>query len=342
MRTQHLRAIAVSAAMTMILPPAAAQQPDAKASEIIAAARKALGGEQNIATLKALSLKGTYRRELAAPSGAGGGQMMIMMGPGGPGGSQMAGEIEIDTIFPDKFIKIDTQTGVAAMTRTEGFDGDRPLFSVQSNSPHVRIMADNPNADPARARTTLDRARGELARLLLGMIAGTQPGFAVSYSYAGPAESPDGKAEAIDVKGPDGFAARLFVDASGHLPLMLTYMAPEPRVITRTAGASSGSGQGTGERRGAPGTRPDGTPVRSLEDLPAEERERIEKERQALEAQPPKMVEYRLFFSDYREVGGLSLPHRIVRGTATETTEEWEIKSYKVNPSIKADRFTVS
>ena len=33
------------------------------------------------------------------------------------------------------------------------------------------------------------------------------------------------------------------------------------------------------------------------------------------EATPPKLVEYRLFFSDYRKVDGVPLPHRIARGT---------------------------
>ena len=58
-------------------------------------------------------------------------------------------------------------------------------------------------------------------------------------------------------------------------------------------------------------------------------------------ATPPKMIEYRMFFADYREVSGISLPHRITRGTGEKTTEEWEIKDYKVNPNIKADRFKV-
>ena len=53
------------------------------------------------------------------------------------------------------------------------------------------------------------------------------------------------------------------------------------------------------------------------------------------------MIEYRLFFTDFREVNGLSLPHHIARGTAEKTTEEWDIKSYKVNPTLKADRFKV-
>ena len=53
------------------------------------------------------------------------------------------------------------------------------------------------------------------------------------------------------------------------------------------------------------------------------------------------LVEYRLFFSDYRKVDGVSLPHRIARGLGAKTIEEWDITSYQVNPSFKADRFNV-
>ena len=59
------------------------------------------------------------------------------------------------------------------------------------------------------------------------------------------------------------------------------------------------------------------------------------------QAAPAKLIEYRMFFADFREVNGLVLPHHIASGTASKTTEEWEIKSYKVNPAIKADRFKV-
>ena len=317
---------AFAAAMTLIPPPpASARQTDVKAAQVLAAARAALGGETKLASMKGLSLRATYQRELAAPPG-GGGAVIMMMGPGG-GSPQMSGELEIDVLFPDKYIRVDTGTGPVAITRTEGFDGERPLLAVRSSSPHVRVMGDNVDADPERAKAAAGRARAELARLLLGLIAGTQPGFPVTYSYVGQAESPDGQAQVIDVKGPDGFETRLFIDATTHLPLMLTYMAPEARVVRRTMGGS-----------GAPRRTPGSVPA----ELTAEERERLEQERKGLEATPPKMIEHRLFFSDYRDVDGVLLPHRIARGTATTTTEEWQITSYKVNPSLKADRFSVS
>ena len=325
---------AFAAAMTLIPPPpASAQQADAKAAEVLAAAREALGGEKKLAGVNALSLRATYRRELGAPGG--GGAVIMMMGPGGGSATQISGDIEIDVLLPDKYLKVDTTAGPVAITRTEGFDGTRPLLSMRSSAPHVRVMGDNVAGDPVREKAALGHARAELARLLLGIVAGTQPGFAVTYSYVGQAESPDGKADAIDVKGPDGFETRLFIDASTHLPLMLTYMAPEPRVVRRTMG---------GPGAGAPGAavRTPGSERRTPAELTPEERERIEQERKALEATPAKMLEYRLFFSDYRDVDGVRLPHHITRGTGNTTTEEWEVTTYKVNPSFKTNRFSVS
>jgi hypothetical protein len=182
----------------------------------------------------------------------------------------------------------------------------------------MRITIDPPGDDPARIKQALHRNRAEVARLLLGVLGSTQAEFPVTYTHAGIAESADGKADMIDVKGPDGFAARLFLDVQTHLPLMLTYSAPEPRVVMRTA------------ERGRAGTNAEA------------ERERAETERRQAEAAPQKMIEYRVFFSDYRDVGSLRLPHKISRGTAQKTTEEWEVKSYKINPALKADRFKVS
>jgi hypothetical protein len=318
-----------------------AQSGDAKAGAVMAAARKALGGEQKLAALKGLSIRGAYRREASAPPGGGGGGAMVftMNGPGpGPGGGpgQLSGDIEIDVEFPDKYIRVDVGTGMMAMTRTEGFEGDRPFVDMSSSQPGMRVFANRPSDDLTARQTALRRSREELARLLLGIVAGPQPSFAVTYAYAGQAESPDGKADVIDVKGPDNFAARLFLDIESHLPLMLTYIAPEPRMVVRTASSRDGAGPPPANSRGgAPNT------VRTPEGLSPEERERMEKAMKEAEAAPAKMVEYRVFFTDFREVNGLSLPHHIARGTGDKTTEEWDIKSYKVNPPLKADRFKV-
>jgi hypothetical protein len=337
-------------------------QADAKAAAVVAEMRKALGGEQKIAGVKGLSLRADYRRELSmGPGGGGGTTTFVMMGPGGaPGGNQQStGKIEIDLDLPDKYLRIDIGSAAFGMTRTEGFEAARPFLEIVPNSPGMRITVDNPAMDPARAKAALKRTQTDLARLYLGLTGGTQPGFAATYSFAGQAESPDGKADIIDVTGPDDFKVRLFVDAVTHLPLMLTFMEPEPRMVMRTMTREGGGGRGgssapvvvpggaappASAAPAAAGAQVSGsapghnTPMAALT---PEQREEIEKQRREAEATPPKLVEYTLFFSDYRKVDGVQLPHRIARGTGGKTTEEWDITSYKVNPAFKADRFKV-
>jgi hypothetical protein len=319
-----------------------AQPGDTKAAEVVALARKALGGEQKLQAVRSLSLRGSFRREAAVPGGGGGNRTIVMMGGPGPsagGLPESTGDLEIDVEFPDKYIRVETGTGgPMAMTRTEGFEGERPFLDISSSQPGVRIVASRPADDPDSRKTALQRANEDLARLLLGMIAGTQPSFAVTFGYAGQAESPEGRADVIDVKGPENFAARLFLDSQSHLPLMLTYVAPEPRLVMRTA---TGDGPGRPPAHAAPPSSEGPAGRRRLQDLSPAERERLEGAMKEAESAPAKMVEHRVFFGDYRDVGGLSLPHRISRGTAEKTTEEWEIKGYRINPSFKADRFKV-
>ena len=68
--------------------------------------------------------------------------------------------------------------------------------------------------------------------MMLGWFGTAHPALQATYTYAGEAESPDGKAHVIDVKNADGFAARLFIDQNNYLPLMVTYKGRQPRVMT--------------------------------------------------------------------------------------------------------------
>lgn len=340
-------AFAVIAAAYFTAYAQAQAQADARAAAVVADMRKALGGEQKIAALKSLSLRADYRREGGAFGGGGGGTTFVMMaGPGGGRGDaapQTTGRIEIDVELPERFLRADIGSGMLSFTRTDGFDGGRPFIEMVGNNPGMRVMADNPASDPERARLALRRSNVDLARLMLGLCGTTQPNFPVAFAYGGIAESADGKAHILDVTGPEDFKLRMYVDTESHLPLMLTFMEPEPRMVTRSmmrgdgppAGAhgaqvvSAGGGGNVQVRGGQPG------------ELTPEQRAEIEKARKEAETAPAKLVEHRLFFSDYRKVDGLSMPHHIARATGGKTTEEWDVTSYKVNPTFKADRFKV-
>ncbi len=126
----------------------------------------------------------------------------------------------------------------------------------------------------------------------------------MTFTYAAEAEAPQGKADVIDAKGPANFAARLFVHAETHLPIMISWQAP-----------AGPPGRGGPPPRGAPA--PAGAPAPGA----------------------PPAVEQRMFFAEYREVDGLRFPFRIRRAAGADTTEETTFDRFRVNAKIDPRRF---
>jgi hypothetical protein len=121
----------------------------------------------------------------------------------------------------------------------------------------------------------------------------------------------------IDVTGPDKFSARIFFDRNSHLPLLLSYRGPKPRVVTMT--------RQTGER-----PKP--------EDI-NKSREDAEKKMTADVPAVPEEVDFYIRLTEHKKVAGLMLPHKLTFLTDTEVSEEFEISKYQVNPQFKADLF---
>jgi hypothetical protein len=297
MRERFLIAILIiAAAVAELFPGVSAQDAAAKAQQLIAQARSAPGGDK----LKSLSVKGNYRRTL--------GQM------------EMTGEVSYDLLLPDKMMKTETMSPAPSLeiTRIETLNGDDVWADQQQRGGGGGMMIfrrgpGGPGADPEKARDMMRQGvRSDFARLAIGWLLTTPPSFPVEYSFAGEAESPDGKADMLDVKGPDGFAMRLFLDQKTHYPLMLTYNGKKPRVMTQTA---------------APGAPRN-----------PEEMEKRMKEMEAEAAKQPD-VEFRIYLSDYREVNGVSIPHKMTSSIEDEVNEELEIKNVKVNPQLKPEKF---
>lgn len=53
----------------------------------------------------------------------------------------------------------------------------------------------------------------------------------------------------------------------------------------------------------------------------------------------PKLLDYQLFFGDYKQEGSVLVPHQIVRATNNQPLEEWKLSKFKINPDIKANKF---
>ncbi len=202
------------------------------------------------------------------------------------------------------------------------------------------IRFDNPQFS---FETTYDRK--DFTRMALGMFAASPAVFPLEFAYAGEAESPDGKADVLDVKGEGDFAARLFVDQKTRLPLMLSWMDKEPISIQMgPGGMTAGPGSGGGMALPGGGTfvqrTEGGGPPPSREEMEKRMKD-FEEKRKELEA-ARRTVEYRVYYADYQAVGGVTLPHRIQRSIDGKPTEEMIFDSMKVNPKIDAKKFQVS
>ena len=195
-----------------------------------------------------------------------------------------------------------------------------------------------PEQAAAMRKNALQAAHEEFARLTLGMFASSFSAFPIEFSYAGQAESPDGKADVIGIKGSDGFQARLFVDSASHLPLMLSWMAKEPMVMNMTGGP------GRGTSSGGTNVVQFGSGGGGAQQMTPEQRDQMMKEIQdrMKEAEAKRRtVEYRLYYSDYQDVSGVKLPFKLQRSIDGKPTEEMTLEKVKVNPKIDPKKFEV-
>jgi hypothetical protein len=301
--TLLITALLLAGAVMEFVPAGRGQEVAGRAQELLKEARAALGGEK-LKALRSLSASGSFRRVM--------------------GEREMSGEITLDLLLPDKFMKSETMSpfGGVEVTRIEAMSGEKAWSDTQSSGGHGgMVIVRRPGGDTPQGEAAQQQAvRAEFARLLLGWLLTAPASFPVEFSYAGQAEAPDGKADVLEVKGPDRFAARLFLDQQTHRPLMLSYKGRQPRIVVNTF-SSRASGHEGGEKRIKP-----------------EEIEQKVKEAEA-QAAAAAEVEFQVYFAEYRDVNGISFPHRLTKSVKGEVNEEWELVKFKLNPALKPEKF---
>jgi hypothetical protein len=276
---------------------------DQRANDILKQAREAIGGEQRLQKLEALHINGQYRRVF--------------------GERQMAGDREISILLPNKYLVEDSMNpgGLAtAMINTRGLNGERAWAGSSGGGGMVFRMAGPGGAQPSpeQMEAALRRIyQAEFTRYVLAMTLVPPPSLALEYKYAGESDVDGEQADVIDVTGPDNFSVRLFFDKKNHLPLLLSYRGPKPRVMTisRPAGGSA-----------------------KQEDL-KKSAEEAQKKLQAEAPATPEEADFFIRLSDHKRVDGLMLPFKLTFLTDSEVSEEFEISKYQVNPQFKADKF---
>jgi len=277
---------------------------DSKAQEILKQARQAIGGEEQLQKIQSLEIKGQYRRVF--------------------GERQMGGEREISILLPNKYLVEDAMNAggmSTALINTRALNGDKAWSGNSGGGGGMIFRIAGPGgqqASPEQMEAMQRRIyNAEFSRYLLAMILTPPPSLAVEYKYTGESDVEDTKADVIDVSGPDNFSVRVFFDQKNHLPLLLSYRGPKPRVMTMT-------------RQAGGAAKP--------EDL-KKAQEDAEKKMHAEAPPAPEEVDFYIRLTDHKKVGGIMLPHKLTFLTESEVSEEFEISKYQLNPQFKADHF---
>ena len=283
-----------------------------KGAALLAEARRALGGDDRLRAVKTLDVRGDFKR-LA-------------------GQTTIEGELQVRVELPDKLRRdedLSPPGGGPAIVRTEVLNG-ATVWDENSGGGRMFMgrvgggggggggrggaggalggdaqAGGRAQIDPAQLQEAQRRARQtELARFALIWLLTTDAPVA----WMGIAEAPDGKADVLEITPAVGPALRLFLDASTHIPLMVTWQGAAPQLMI--AGRRGGRGEGRGDAP-AGGRGPGG---------------------------PPATL--RITLADYKTVNGVKLPHLMTRGANDMTIEEWTIDSYRINPTFRADVFS--
>ena len=354
--------------------PSAQTEDTAKGASLLAEARKALGGEDKLAAVKRLQVKGEMRR--------------------GQGNNTLEGDTEVFLELPDKFRRNESLSigpGLGGIDRIEVLNGNEIWdqnsggggrfgrgggfgggggdfggggrggdvggfrrgggFGGQQNGGTDQAPQ---GIDPERLKELqLRNRRQEVARLLLAFLLTTDSPVA----WIGTAQSPEGTADVLEVKAADGPTTRLFLESTTHVPLMMTWTGGNQRGGRAGQGGRGFRGRGDGAPQG--GLAPQGGVAPQNGAAPQGGAQQTGGAESAASPAAPQggaaadtaqgrrgrgagggPATLEMHLSDYKVVNGVKLPHLITRGTNGQTAEEWTIKSYKINPTFKGNTFT--
>ena len=310
------------------------------AAPVLAKARAALGGDAALSAIKSFTATGRTRRL--------------------QGDNLLPIEFEIACELPDRFVRKDEIPVQESGPTSRGFNGAAliqipPPAMRDGGPPRGGPPGDRggmpPPAGPAPpARPAgpaafappksdpVSTAKQEFVRLTLGMFATSFSAYPLSFVRAGQAQAPQGKAEVIDVTGPEGsnFKMRFLINAETGLPVLVSWQLPASNVVVTVPGQAQPTGL-------APGTVVvEGPPVPAA-DAPKEQEDEFSKTVADLRRKAQAtLVEHRLYYADYRDVGrGVQFPFRLRRAIGADTIEETNFDAFTLNPRIDPRKFEV-
>lgn len=231
----------------------------------------------------------------------------------------LSGKIEADCWLPDKFrlrTKGSTLNGFG-FSYTNVLNGDQawrePPMTVRSFGRDSRVIdvGDVERTLLMQTRT----AKQQIAFYALGWLLQAPPSLQLVTSYAGLYEQEGRTADVVVADGPDGFRILLMFDQNTHLLASLAtgfYDSYRETVLVEAASFDMRFTRATFARA---------------------------REERRLRTQPPKQHQVLWQFSDYRQMKGVTLPHRATIRFDDRLVEEMTISEFKVNQPGNPKKF---
>jgi hypothetical protein len=177
-----------------------------------------------------------------------------------------------------------------------GFDGDRPLYAQVNDEGVFALAADD---------ETLVGTRHRFARHLLMWLVQTSDLVPLTFDFGGTEQGPDGQVLVVSATGPDGFNARLQVDATSCMPKMLSFERRVNPAELAAAAAAERSGQTL------PPVTAGGKRIESVS------------------------------LSEYRKTMNLMFPMSMTWSVDGVPGDRWHLTTMAINPVLSSDEFSL-
>lgn len=258
---------------------------DEKALIIIKKSRQAIGGEQKITMVKSLSIKGNRDYAVSEASK-----------------TALEGTAEINLQLPNQY---------SSQYKTTRINGKDPAETKLTTQSFNLIVANR--LDETKKLTAETSFKNDIFRTFLSLFASAPEGVNVDYKYIGDGDV-DGKSCQIVEATTTDASAKLYLDKTTFLPVMMTY-ADEMFPSTVTGMAKTENPANPGE--------PKQFDIRIAEgDM--------------------QQGETRIKFSEFRDFDGLKLPFHWENSFDNTNKSSFEVTSYEINPADINERLKQS
>jgi hypothetical protein len=269
--------------LALLLTVAASALGQDRAQEVLAQARAAMGNKGALTGVSSLAVGASVRRVVPAV------------------GIELTSDVQLEFLLPDKYRRTEN-ISIGAMTRTisMGLNG-ADLFYDDGGA--AAMTGIDPKAPGPVRDQIIKGLKEDVFRMVMVLLLAPPSNLACTLTSGGVAEAPDGKADVVDVKGPDKLNLTESIDAD------------QLKELTQKAIAKAQADPGNAAK------------------VAQEMREETEK-------MPKKMITIQMHFSDPKAFGAVTLPSKMSVEGGPQGTEEWTFSSLKVNAPLKPERFT--